>query len=755
MRVLLWFTVGFAVSCGLGVWLLGTFVWILAAVAVAGIIALLILRKKNWLEQFRWLQSIALAVCFGLAFGGIWFTAYDHAVLLPLRQAEGSVQRLEITLTDYSEATDYGIRAEGKTEVNGRSCRITFYLNEALTLAPGDRVAGDFSLRYTAPGGHSEPTFHSGNSIFLLAYPRGDAAVTPAEDTSIMYIPAMVRQRVGQLMDQLIPEDVAPFLKALLLGDTSGMDYAVQTRLSVSGIRHVAAVSGLHVSILLSLVYLVFGRNRYVTLIIGAPLLLFFAAIARFSPSVIRACVMQALMLLSLALNREYDPPTALSFAVLGMLVANPVVITNAGFQLSVSSVAGIFLFTTPINNWLMNGKRLGRFSKRKLLHRCMTAFSMSVSVSVGAMLLTVPLTAWYFGMVNLLSVVSNLLCLWMVTFVFCGAIFVCAVGAVWLPAGTILGWLLAWPVRYILWIAKTIASIPLAAVYTQSVYVTIWLILCYALLVVFLCFPDRKPVMLLTCAALGLCLALLASWGEPMLDSYRMTVLDVGQGQCILLQSGGKNYLVDCGGDREEDAADKAAITLLSQGVSRLDGLILTHYDKDHAGGAALLLQRVPADVLILPKSDPLGIGAQLAEATDCETVWVDGKAHLTWQGGEILVFAGEMGKSSNESGSCVLFQTEKCAILITGDQTTGGELALLGAYDIPELDALVVGHHGADNATSYTLLRMTKPKVAVISVGEDNRYGMPAQPVLDRLKQYGCGIRRTDLEGTIRIRG
>ena len=100
MRVLLWFTVGFAVSCGLGVWLLGTFVWILAAVAVAGIIALLILRKKNWLEQFRWLQSIALAVCFGLAFGGIWFTAYDHAVLLPLRQAEGSVQRLEITLTD-------------------------------------------------------------------------------------------------------------------------------------------------------------------------------------------------------------------------------------------------------------------------------------------------------------------------------------------------------------------------------------------------------------------------------------------------------------------------------------------------------------------------------------------------------------------------------------------------------------------------------------------------------------------------------
>jgi competence protein ComEC len=616
-------------------------------------------------------------------------------------------------------------------------------------------VLGAFSLRYTAPGGIAEPTFHSGNRIFLLAYPKGDCTVIPAETTNMKYLPAMVRQKVSQLMEQLLPEDVAPFLKALLLGDTSGMDYGVQTDLSVSGIRHVVAVSGLHVSILMTLVYLFFGRNRFVTLVVGVPLLLFFAAIAGFSPSVIRACVMQALMLLSLVLNREYDPPTALSFAVLGMLVANPVVITNVGFQLSVSSVAGIFLFSTPISQWLLDGKRFGRFRGKKGLFRFLTGFCISVSVSVGAMLLTVPLTAWYFGMVNLLSVVTNLLCLWMVTFVFCGAILVCAVGAVWLPAGIFLGWLLAWPVRYILWISRAIASIPLAAVYTQSIYVVLWLILCYALLTVFLCFPDRKPGVLLSCAVLGLCLALLASWTEPMLDDYRMTVLDVGQGQCILLQSGGKNYLVDCGGDREEDAADKAATTLLSQGVTRLDGLILTHYDLDHAGGAGLFLQRVPTDVLVLPQWDPMGIGTKLAENADCDVLWVSGKTEIEWPEGQITVFAGQISKTGNESGSCVLFQTEKCDILITGDQTTGGELALLATYEIPELDALVIGHHGADDATSYTLLAKTKPKIAVISVGGKNRYGMPAQPVLDRLEQYGCKIRRTDREGTIRIRG
>lgn len=749
MRILIWLSIGFAVSCALGVWLLGTAVLTVGAAAVVclGVVLILHKRVKRWKPM--------TAMLFGLAFGSIWFASFDASMLLPLRQIEGMTRKLDITLTDYSFETDYGTAGDGSIQLNDQTYMVRFYLDEKVQLEPGDRVSGEFSLRYTAPGGKENTTSHSGSGMFLLAYPESEMTILNAERIPWQYIPAYVSHQVRKLLDQLLPADAAAFMKALLIGDTSDLPYGVLTDLSVSGIRHVAAVSGLHVSILMTAVYLLLGRNRYVSLLVGVPLLVFFAAMAGFSPSVIRACVMQALMLISLVVNREYDPPTALSFSVLAMLVANPVVITSVGFQLSVSSVAGIFLFCDRISGWLLDEKRLGKYQKKKGLYRFLTGFSMSVSVSLGAMVLTVPLTAWYFGMISLLNVVTNLLCLWLITFVFCGGLLVCAVGAVWMQAGTVLGWLLAWPVRYILAVAHGIADMPFAAVYTQSPYIVLWLVFCYGLLAVFLRSRKKRPGLLFSCAVLGLCLAMGISWTEPRLDDYRMSVLDVGQGQCILLQSGGKSYLVDCGGDRAEDAADTAIQTLLSQGITTLDGLILTHYDADHAAGTKLLLERIPARVLVLPAADERQAGAQLAEQTGCQTVWVKDETKIQWDDGVIKVFAGESSANSNESGSCVLFHTEKCDILITGDRQISGELALLRAFEIPKLDVLVVGHHGSQDATSYALLRNTQPDLAVISVGEDNRYGMPAQAVLDKLARYGCRVRRTDLEGTILIRG
>ena len=101
------------------------------------------------------------------------------------------------------------------------------------------------------------------------------------------------------------------------------------------------------------------------------------------------------------------------------------------------------------------------------------------------------------------------------------------------------------------------------------------------------------------------------------------------------------------------------------------------------------------------------------------------------------------------------VLKAREKCAILITGDRSSIGEEMLLHTANIPQLDALVIGHHGASNSTGEVLLATTIPKVALISVGEGNAYGHPSQKVLERLTQYGCIIRRTDLEGTVILKG
>jgi competence protein ComEC len=106
------------------------------------------------------------------------------------------------------------------------------------------------------------------------------------------------------------------------------------------------------------------------------------------------------------------------------------------------------------------------------------------------------------------------------------------------------------------------------------------------------------------------------------------------------------------------------------------------------------------------------------------------------------------------NESGICVLFQTENCDILITGDRGELGEMLLLQQRSLPELEVLVAGHHGSAGSTSERLLAHTNPETVVISVGENNSYGHPAEAMLERLKVTGCEIFRTDLDGTILYR-
>jgi competence protein ComEC len=127
----------------------------------------------------------------------------------------------------------------------------------------------------------------------------------------------------------------------------------------------------------------------------------------------------------------------------------------------------------------------------------------------------------------------------------------------------------------------------------------------------------------------------------------------------------------------------------------------------------------------------------------------------HLNLDGGEIALLPAKSGTSDNESSVCVLFQAENCDILITGDRSIAGERALLKKADLPDLELLVVGHHGSKNSTSYDLLSETRPKTAVISVEEDNRYEMPAEETLQRLKNMGVTVWRTDLQGTLIFRG
>lgn len=740
MRTLMWFTIGFSASCGLFAYGRDSR-WLLPA----AIVAVLLLVAGSCLTRKKQLIRTAVTVLVGSLLGFGWFGAYYLGYLQQIQTMDAEQFVLTVTATDYGRGIEYGTSVDGIVLVEGKPCQICLYLTEKMEIHPGDRLEGQFRLQVTMADRTDDAVWFQGRGIFLLGYQTGEIKVISSQKIPGWCFPALLRQKIQTILTQCFSEDASAFAKALLLGDGTGLSYAVNTDFKISGIRHIIAVSGLHISILYGLVSLVTLRRRYLTAAVGIPVLLLFAAVAGFTPSVTRACIMVWLMLLAQVFDREYDGLTALSFAVLVMLTVNPLAVTSVSLQLSAGCVAGILLFNGPINSWLKKKIPEGT----GLLQRLRNLLCSSISVSLSAYALITPLCAFYFGTVSLVGVVTNLLTLWVVNLIFNGMVILCVLFPVLPAAAKALGWLLSWPVRYVLAVSGLLADLPLVAVYTKSIYVAFWLGFVYLLLLVFLLMKKKQPGVLLCCGTLGLCLALLASWVEPLMSDTRITMLDVGQGQAILLQTEGKTVLVDCGGDSDSATADIVTETLLSQGITRLDGIIITHYDRDHAGALHNLLTRVDTDCLFLP--DTCNEISQPDTTGDIFYIWDD--MELTVGSASLKIFGPVYSGYDNENSLCVLFDTEKCDILITGDRSAFGERMLLRSRTLTDVDILVAGHHGAEGSTSPELLKTVTPEVILISAAKNNIYGHPDPALLQRAEELGCAVYRTDLNGTITI--
>ena len=740
MRKLGWFALGFGAACGLGS-ALAPELWLLPMAAGAVLFwgILMVLQRRS-----RVLAAGAVT-CLGLALGLLWFCVYDGVFLQSARQADGKTLELTLQVESYPVQTDYGCRVDGTVFLEGRPYGTRLYLQREEPLQPGDQVQVTAQLRLTTHGGDQEPTYHRGSGIFLLAYARDEARVTHGAG-GLREIPARLRRAMGERLEELFSSDVGGFAQALLLGEKSGLSDTQRNQLSLAGMSHIVAVSGMHLSILFGLVYVLTLRQRVLSALLGIPIAVFFAAVAGFTPSVTRAALM-----LSLALRREYDPPSALAFAVLALLLWNPLTVASVSFQLSVGAVAGILCFSGRLYAWMT--RRLGK--GRGVGPRLARALASSVAVSLGAMVWTAPLAAWTFGTVSLLSPLTNLLVLWAVSLGFYGVLLACALSFVWLPLGQALAWCTAPLLRLILGVGGWTSGLPLAGIFPgESPYLAAWVGFALVLLGVFLWGKCRGKKCFALALSASLVLALVLGYLEPRGERFRVTVLDVGQGQCILLQTGEKTYVVDCGGPAAEGAGEKAARHLLTQGRTCVDGLILTHFDEDHVSGVKQLLERLPVERVYMPNAPEDETCADLVTAAGEGACFVEEDLHLVIDEAELWIFAPLSRTTSNESGLSVLFTAGECDTLITGDMNQNLERRLLATHTLPDIELLVAGHHGAKSSTGTDLLDALRPEVIAVSVGA-NSYGHPAPEMLERAAQAGCQVFRTDEAGTLMFRG
>lgn len=739
MSVLAIFSLAFAAATLLYVLLLPLWASIaLFILAVGSAIAVCYIPKLKG----RYIRLIAIGVALGLA----WSYVYELWQVKPLETLEGEVHNIRFTAIEDSERTDYGT----KVLCDYDGVRTLVYLDkkkdEFRNVYVGDEILMTGTLEAISA---EENMYYLSKDIRLVAYQDGDTAITPGAKT-FGNLPARLYSRIRVRILDLFPEDTEGFALALLTGDTSLLSYGTRNQMSLVGVSHVVAVSGMHVSLICALVLNLCLRKKRLAAGICLGAIWFFGAMLGFSPSITRAVLMNSVLLIAPLLKREYDSLTALGFALLILLVKNPFSVSSAGLQLSFASVGGIILLTKPVTE-LLQSLFSEKTKKKKVLWWVLSFLTTAVATTIGASLFTVPLSAYYFETVSLISVVSNMILLPLITVIFTLGYPLVILSYILYPVAQVGAVIISFPIRWILSGVALLAKIPYGSMYSRSIFVVLWLVATYGLMVLSLFFKR---------GALSLCLSLAMLITVPFLQmihvgDFTFTLLDVGQGQCIVAEVGDTVAIIDCGGSQEEASGENAARELLSRGLRRVDILALTHYDADHAGGVLQLMDRVKVESLYLPDispEDPLRAQiVQGAEEKNIPVVWITEDRHLDLDGGTLDIFAPVITKREND-GLCLLLSASDYDILITGDLSTDGERDLILSKPLPDLEVLIAGHHGSAYSTGQELLEYTAPDVLLISVGK-NSYGHPTPQVLERAGTLGIQVRRTDEEGTIRI--
>lgn len=627
----------------------------------------------------------------------------------PIRVHDGTTSELTLEASGFSCRAPYGKQVA--VRLNGVSG--TLYYSGNQDVAPGELITGAFRITLTP---------RSGSHFKATTY---DDLIIGEGNTHLWDLPVVWSRAIKDRIASLYSGAGAQLLTGILTGDRSGFSDSLIENLFSTGITHVAAVSGLHVSMLAGFIALV-TRSRRRSFIISLPLVFLYVAITGFTPSAVRAGIMLTVMTLAPLLGREYTPLRALVSAFLVLCVINPYAVFEPGLQLSFSATLGLLLFAS---RW--NKAFAVRFAKHRIIpERVRRYLSASIATSLAALVFSLPFAAYWFDGASIISPLSNLLLLWLCNIIFIGGALSLAIPFLAPVVGTILSLFLS--------VIGLLGKIPYAVLYTTQPYLLAWMLYGYVLFVVAAMTRKWKAPALLAVSMLVVCLSLTV-WRD---GRFRLEIvaLDVGQGQCVVVRSGGRTAVIDCGGNAR--AGQTAARYLQSRGVRQVDALLLTHYDSDHVNGVQSLLSTVNVANIQGPALDNTPSAYPVQSVTE-EATFTLGKADIT------LIPSQWIGED-NERCMSVLVTLDGFSFLVTGDLGQAAERWLLRRTGLTEVDVMMAGHHGSKNSASDELLDVLAPQATLVSVGI-NKYGHPSTETLEKLFNREIAVYRTDRRGHV----
>lgn len=545
--------------------------------------------------------------------------------------------------------------------------------------------------------------------------------------------------------------DAGELLPGLAIGDTSAVDASLVEAMRMTSLSHLVAVSGANCAVVVAIVVAIvalFGGGLWVRMVAGVAALIGFVILVTPEPSITRAAIMAGIVLFFLASARPVKGIPVLGTTVLVLLAWDPWLSTDFAFALSVAATGGILILTAPLVERLSNWMHPG--------------LALMVALPLAAQIACQPLLILLNPIIPVWAVVANALAAPAAPVATILGMLACVAGPLWGDLANVITWFAWFPSGYIAGIGRVLASTPMAtlpwpsgwwgaaAVAAVSYAGIAWVLTKKS--------PRRPLRHSLAALSLGTATVVLVAFFVPSVAvrasvprDWSIAQCDVGQGDALLIRSGGYTALIDTG---EFPELLRECLDLL--GVSSLDLVVLSHFDKDHVGAWQVLVGRT-AEVWVGPTDSTSDREIVAGLAVGGARIVIVSEGHAGQLGDYSLDVVWPtrvpLGDPGNDSSVVIaLGHAPECARCLSG--VFLGDLGektqqMLGArLDTGAVDVVKVSHHGS-RSQFHPLYRALKARVGLIGVGADNSYGHPADEIVDIVSESGAVV-RSDLHGT-----
>ena len=544
----------------------------------------------------------------------------------------------------------------------------------------------------------------------------------------IYYIKNNILERIN------VDTKTGAYLSTLILGDNRYMDDHILNIYQSLGVSHLFAISGMHVGLLSTLLLFILKRMHWsekLSYVIIISFLIIYLLLIGGSPSAIRAVILFVLLAMNRLWKWNISTFNVFLFAISLIIISEPSIVLKIGFQFS-SLISGVLI----LNNSLINSYK--------------TYLTKLIMISFISFLVGIPICIYNFYQINVLSIIYNLFFVPFMSFL----LFPLTLLTFIFP---FLNKMLLAFINIIENIANMCSSIPSVLFFKKP---SLFIVAIYFIIIFYILkkWQKSKKLLFLFILVLGIHY----NYNSIFLSDY-VIMLDVGQGDSILLHSKDKNILIDTGGSIEysvdswkkrkhtKNISDNTVIPLLkSLGISKLDYLILTHGDADHMGESINLVNNFKTDKVIFNCGPYNDLEQELIKVLDKKKIkYYSCIKELNIDNNKLYFLNNKIYDNENDNSNVIYTELNNYKFLFMGDAGVTTENEILSKYNLPDIDVLKLGHHGSKTSSSKEFIDEINPKYSVISVGKNNRYGHPNKEVLNNLNN--SKIYRTDQDGSI----